>query len=83
MRPPRYLSTAKGYKVVPAPGAEQVSGVPPAPEVEGVSRVHPEYCSLIGAVNLDELVAPVAGPASANQRPSRHWVQDVLTSKGL
>ena len=34
-------------------------------------------------VLLDELVAPVAGPASANQRPSRHWVHDILTSKGF
>ena len=83
MRPPHYLSTAKGYKVIPALGAEWVSRVPSAPEAEWVSGVPPKYHSLIGAVNLDELVAPVAEPASANQRPSHHLVRDVLTSKGL
>ena len=53
------------------------------PEVEWVSRVPIEYCLLIGAVGLDELAAPVAGLASANQRPSHHSAQDVLTSMDL
>ena len=55
----------------------------PALEAERVSRVPLEYYSLIGVVNLDKLVTPVAGLASANQRPSHHSVQDVLTSTEL
>ena len=54
--------------------------IPPTPGLERVSRGLSEYRSLILVVNFDELVAPVVGLASANQRPSCHWVRDVLTS---
>ena len=57
--------------------------IPPTPGSEPASRDLPEYRSMIGAVDLDGLVTLVAGQASANQRPSRHLVRDVLTSKGV
>ena len=73
------LLSVRQYPLQRQNGYPEIS---PTPGSERVSRGLLEYRSMIGTVNLDELVAPVAGLASANQRLSCHWVWDILTSKG-